>query len=90
MKSQRFNFSTFQKSTLFAVKSILNTFVQTKIIMARFTRIDVILKMREAGVTCVGIGSNLITKELIQKRDWKGLTKRIAGAVKVARMFQIV
>ena len=44
----------------------------------------------EAGVTCVGIGSNLITKELIQKRDWKGLTKRIAGAVKIARMFQIV
>ena len=44
----------------------------------------------EAGVTCVGIGSNLITKEIIQKKDWKGLTKRIAGAVKVARMFQIV
>jgi 2-dehydro-3-deoxyphosphogluconate aldolase / (4S)-4-hydroxy-2-oxoglutarate aldolase len=44
----------------------------------------------EAGVTCVGIGSNLITKELIQKKDWKGLTKRVAGAVKVARMFQIV
>jgi 2-dehydro-3-deoxyphosphogluconate aldolase/(4S)-4-hydroxy-2-oxoglutarate aldolase len=44
----------------------------------------------EAGVTCVGIGSNLITKVLIQKKDWKGLTKRIAGAVKVARMFQII
>ena len=44
----------------------------------------------EAGVTCVGIGSNLITKELILKKDWKGLTKRIEGAVKVARMFQIV
>lgn len=44
----------------------------------------------EAGVTCVGIGSNLITKDLIQKRDWKGLTKRISGAVKVARMFQII
>jgi 2-dehydro-3-deoxyphosphogluconate aldolase / (4S)-4-hydroxy-2-oxoglutarate aldolase len=44
----------------------------------------------EAGATCVGIGSNLITKELIQKRDWKGLTKRISGAVKVARMFHIV
>jgi len=44
----------------------------------------------EAGVTCVGIGSNLITKELIKKRDWKGLTKRITGAVKIARMFQIV
>jgi 2-dehydro-3-deoxyphosphogluconate aldolase/(4S)-4-hydroxy-2-oxoglutarate aldolase len=44
----------------------------------------------EAGVTCVGIGSNLITKELIQKKDWKGLTNRVAGAVKVARMFQVV
>jgi 2-dehydro-3-deoxyphosphogluconate aldolase / (4S)-4-hydroxy-2-oxoglutarate aldolase len=44
----------------------------------------------EAGVTCVGIGSNLITKELIQKKDWKGLTKRVTGAVKVSRMFQIV
>ncbi len=44
----------------------------------------------EAGVACVGIGSNLITKELVQKRDWKGLTKRVAGAVKIARMFQIV
>lgn len=44
----------------------------------------------EAGATCVGIGSNLITKELIQKRDWKGLTKRISGAVKVARLFHIV
>jgi 2-dehydro-3-deoxyphosphogluconate aldolase/(4S)-4-hydroxy-2-oxoglutarate aldolase len=44
----------------------------------------------EAGVTCVGIGSNLITKEFIQKKDWKGLTARISGAVKVARMFQVV
>lgn len=43
----------------------------------------------EAGVTCVGIGSNLITKEYIQKKDWKGLTKRIALAVKTARMFHI-
>jgi 2-dehydro-3-deoxyphosphogluconate aldolase/(4S)-4-hydroxy-2-oxoglutarate aldolase len=44
----------------------------------------------EAGVSCVGIGSNLITKELVQKKDWARLTKRVAGAVKVARMFQIV
>ena len=43
----------------------------------------------EAGVTCVGIGSNLITKEIIVNKDWKGLTKRVAGAVKVAKMFQI-
>jgi 2-dehydro-3-deoxyphosphogluconate aldolase/(4S)-4-hydroxy-2-oxoglutarate aldolase len=44
----------------------------------------------ESGVTCVGIGSNLITKEHIQKKDWKGLTSRITAAVKIARMFQIV
>ncbi|MCU0474020.1 MAG: bifunctional 4-hydroxy-2-oxoglutarate aldolase/2-dehydro-3-deoxy-phosphogluconate aldolase [Bacteroidales bacterium] len=44
----------------------------------------------EAGVACVGIGSNLITKELIQKKDWKGLTKRVAGAVKIAKIFQKV
>jgi 2-dehydro-3-deoxyphosphogluconate aldolase/(4S)-4-hydroxy-2-oxoglutarate aldolase len=42
----------------------------------------------EAGATCVGIGSNLITKEFIQKKDWKGLTKNVAGAVKIAKLFQ--
>jgi 2-keto-3-deoxy-6-phosphogluconate aldolase len=42
----------------------------------------------EAGVTCVGIGSNLITKELIQKKDWKGLTEKVAGAVKIISMLQ--
>jgi len=44
----------------------------------------------EAGVTCVGIGSNLITKEIIQKKDWEGLAGRVAGAVKITRMFQKV
>ena len=42
----------------------------------------------EAGVTCVGIGSNLITKELVQKRDWENLTKRVSAAVKIAHMFR--
>jgi 2-dehydro-3-deoxyphosphogluconate aldolase/(4S)-4-hydroxy-2-oxoglutarate aldolase len=42
----------------------------------------------EAGATCVGIGSNLITKEFIQKKDWEGLTKRIASSLKIAKMFQ--
>jgi len=36
-----------------------------------------------AGVTCVGIGSNLITKELLQNKDWEGLTKKISEAVKI-------
>ena len=42
----------------------------------------------EAGVACVGIGSNLISKEQIQKKDWAGITSRIAGAVKIARQYQ--
>jgi 2-dehydro-3-deoxyphosphogluconate aldolase/(4S)-4-hydroxy-2-oxoglutarate aldolase len=42
----------------------------------------------EAGVTCVGIGSNLITREYIQKKDWTGLRKRISAALKIARMFR--
>jgi 2-dehydro-3-deoxyphosphogluconate aldolase / (4S)-4-hydroxy-2-oxoglutarate aldolase len=38
-----------------------------------------------AGVTCVGIGSNLITKELLQKKDWTTLTKKIAETVSIAK-----
>ncbi|MGQ9619958.1 MAG: bifunctional 4-hydroxy-2-oxoglutarate aldolase/2-dehydro-3-deoxy-phosphogluconate aldolase [Bacteroidales bacterium] len=43
----------------------------------------------EAGVTCVGIGSNLITKEIVQKKDWKALTAKVAGVVKIAKMFKL-
>ncbi len=39
----------------------------------------------DAGATCVGIGSNLITREIIQKKDWKGLTTRIAETVKILK-----
>ena len=42
----------------------------------------------DAGVACVGIGSNLITRELIQQKDWDGLRKRVAGALKIAKMFK--
>jgi 2-dehydro-3-deoxyphosphogluconate aldolase/(4S)-4-hydroxy-2-oxoglutarate aldolase len=39
----------------------------------------------DAGVTCVGIGSNLITKELIQKKDWKGLENKVAETVRIVK-----
>jgi 2-dehydro-3-deoxyphosphogluconate aldolase/(4S)-4-hydroxy-2-oxoglutarate aldolase len=42
-----------------------------------------------AGVTCVGIGSNLITKELIKNRDWEGLTNRVTEAVKIVREVRV-
>lgn len=41
-----------------------------------------------AGVTCVGIGSNLITKEHIQKKDWAGITSKVAEAIRIARLYQ--
>jgi 2-dehydro-3-deoxyphosphogluconate aldolase / (4S)-4-hydroxy-2-oxoglutarate aldolase len=41
----------------------------------------------DAGVICVGIGSNLITKEIVQKKDWVVLKQRVSGAIKIARMF---
>ncbi len=42
----------------------------------------------DAGVTCIGLGSNLITKEFIRKKDWNGLTLKVAEIVKVIRMLQ--
>ena len=50
--------------------------------------IDNLREWFDAGVTCVGIGSNLITRELIQKKDWEGIRKRVAAAIKIARMFK--
>jgi 2-dehydro-3-deoxyphosphogluconate aldolase/(4S)-4-hydroxy-2-oxoglutarate aldolase len=38
-----------------------------------------------AGATCLGIGSNLINKELIQKKDWNGLAEKVAEALKIAK-----
>ncbi|MBN1107538.1 MAG: bifunctional 4-hydroxy-2-oxoglutarate aldolase/2-dehydro-3-deoxy-phosphogluconate aldolase [Bacteroidales bacterium] len=50
--------------------------------------VDNLREWFDAGVTCVGIGSNLITRELIQKKDWEGIRKRVAAAIKIARMFK--
>jgi 2-dehydro-3-deoxyphosphogluconate aldolase/(4S)-4-hydroxy-2-oxoglutarate aldolase len=34
-----------------------------------------------AGVTCVGIGSNLVTKDVIANKDYKALTKNVKQVV---------
>ncbi len=41
-----------------------------------------------AGATCVGIGSNLFTKDLVTGKDWKKLSKRIAATVKIVKMLK--
>jgi 2-dehydro-3-deoxyphosphogluconate aldolase/(4S)-4-hydroxy-2-oxoglutarate aldolase len=43
-----------------------------------------------AGATCVGIGSNLFTKDLVQAKEWRRLTRRIAAAVKITKMLKSV
>lgn len=35
----------------------------------------------KAGVVCVGMGSNLVTKELLDKSDWDGISKRVADTL---------
>jgi 2-dehydro-3-deoxyphosphogluconate aldolase/(4S)-4-hydroxy-2-oxoglutarate aldolase len=41
----------------------------------------------EAGAICVGMGSKLITNEIIQKKAWKGLTDQMAAVLKIAKGF---
>ena len=40
-------------------------------------------KWFKAGVVCVGVGSNLITKELLDKRDYKGIENKVRETIKL-------
>jgi 2-dehydro-3-deoxyphosphogluconate aldolase/(4S)-4-hydroxy-2-oxoglutarate aldolase len=40
-------------------------------------------KWFDAGVTCVGMGSNLITREIVGRNDWEELTKLVSNTVKI-------
>ena len=39
----------------------------------------------DAGAVCVGMGSNLVTKDIIAKKDWDGLSEKIAATLKIAQ-----
>lgn len=39
----------------------------------------------KAGATCVGMGSQLFTKEILQNRDWKALKQKISDVLSIAR-----
>jgi 2-dehydro-3-deoxyphosphogluconate aldolase/(4S)-4-hydroxy-2-oxoglutarate aldolase len=41
----------------------------------------------EAGAVCVGMGSGLITKKIIQNRDWEKLSQLTASAMSIAQKF---
>jgi 2-dehydro-3-deoxyphosphogluconate aldolase/(4S)-4-hydroxy-2-oxoglutarate aldolase len=38
-----------------------------------------------AGAACVGMGSKLITKELVAARDYTGITKKVKEAVEIIK-----
>jgi 2-dehydro-3-deoxyphosphogluconate aldolase/(4S)-4-hydroxy-2-oxoglutarate aldolase len=39
----------------------------------------------KAGVACVGIGSNLITKEILAAKDWDGLATKVAETLAIVQ-----
>lgn len=39
----------------------------------------------DAGVTCVGMGSQLISKEILANKDYDGLTKRVKEALEIIK-----
>jgi 2-dehydro-3-deoxyphosphogluconate aldolase / (4S)-4-hydroxy-2-oxoglutarate aldolase len=39
----------------------------------------------DAGVACVGVGSNLITKDLVTRKDYDGLAKAVSSVLALAR-----
>ena len=39
----------------------------------------------KAGVACVGIGSNLITKEVLAAKDWDGLAAKVAQTLAIVK-----
>ena len=41
----------------------------------------------DAGVVCVGMGSNLLNKGLIEKKDWQALKAQLVKAVEIAKTF---
>jgi 2-dehydro-3-deoxyphosphogluconate aldolase/(4S)-4-hydroxy-2-oxoglutarate aldolase len=39
----------------------------------------------KAGVACVGIGSNLITKEVLAAKDWDALARKVAETLAIVK-----
>jgi len=42
----------------------------------------------DAGVACVGMGSNLITKELLSAKDYAGITKKVKDTIELIKQIR--
>ncbi len=38
-----------------------------------------------AGCVCLGMGSKLITKDLVAAKDWDGIARNVAGAIALVK-----
>lgn len=41
-----------------------------------------------AGVACVGMGSNLVTKDFLKNKDWAGISKKVAEALEIIKKYK--
>ena len=46
---------------------------------------DSLKKWFGAGVVCVGMGSNLITKELLDKKDYAGIETKVRETIQLVK-----
>ena len=69
------------------VKSILGPCPWTKIMPTGGVDCteDSLTKWFKAGVACVGIGSNLITKELLEAKDYAGVANKVRDTIALIR-----
>jgi 2-dehydro-3-deoxyphosphogluconate aldolase/(4S)-4-hydroxy-2-oxoglutarate aldolase len=42
----------------------------------------------EAGIVCAGMGSKLITKELVAAKDWAGITRQVAKTIELIKQIR--
>lgn len=47
--------------------------------------VESLTKWFKAGVVCVGMGSNLVTKDLLAAKDYKGIEKKVAETIALIR-----
>lgn len=69
-------------------KDLLAPMPQLRLTPTGGVDLDTAAQWIEAGAACLGVGSSLVKKDLLQSKDWKGLTalaKKFVDIVKQAR-----
>ncbi|MGC8886437.1 MAG: bifunctional 4-hydroxy-2-oxoglutarate aldolase/2-dehydro-3-deoxy-phosphogluconate aldolase [Verrucomicrobiia bacterium] len=70
------------------IKALLAPMPHLRLVPTGGVNLENIVEFLRAGVSAVGVGSSLVTKNILANSDWKGLTTlaaQFANAVKMAR-----